>query len=135
MTLGSAQSKAPAANRLIDITLDKASATFTFRLNKAKLKQARRREGRYLLRTNLTETDPVALWNYYLQLVQIEAAFRTLKSDLAIRPIYHQVEPRIEAHVFVSFLAYCLYITLTRQLKTLAPGLTARSALAKFAAV
>ncbi len=87
------------------------------------------------MRTNLTETDPVKLWNYYLQLVQVEEAFRTLKSDLAIRPIFHQGEDRIEAHVFISFIAYCLYVTLGRQLKPLAPGLTARSALEKFAAV
>jgi hypothetical protein len=81
-----------------------------------------RREGRYLLRTNLTDTDPVELWNYYLQLVQVEEAFRTLKSDLAIRPIFHQRMENIEAHVFVAFLSYCLYVTLGRQLKALAPG-------------
>lgn len=86
------------------------------------------------MRTNLTETDPVALWNNYLQLVEVEAAFRTLKHDLAIRPIYHQIEPRIEAHVFLSFLAYSFYVTLGRQLRAHAPGLTARSALEKFAA-
>lgn len=115
--------------------VDKEGAAFTYRLNRKKLKQVRRREGRYLLRTNLTETDPVKLWNYYLQLVQVEEAFRTLKSDLAIRPIFHQEPERIEAHVFVAFLAYCLYVTLGRQLKSLASGLTARSALEKFAAV
>ena len=135
MKLGSAQSKAPAAWRLLDVRVEHESATFTYRLNRAKLRQVRRREGRYLLRTNLTETDPVKLWNTYLQLVQVEAAFRTLKSDLAIRPIFHQLESRIEAHVFVAFLAYCLYITLTRQLTAHAPGLTARSAIEKFAAV
>jgi transposase len=135
MKLGSAQSKAPAAWRLLEVQVDEQAATFTCRLNRMRLRQVRRREGRYLLRTNLTETDPVTLWNYYLQLVQVEEAFRTLKSDLAIRPIYHQLEPRIEAHVFISFLAYSLYITLTRQLKVHAPGLTARSALEKFAAV
>lgn len=135
MKLGSAQSKAPAAWRLLDLRVDEQSATFTYRLNRARLKQVRRREGRYLLRTNLTETDPVKLWNTYLQLVQVETAFRTLKSDLAIRPIFHQLESRIEAHVFIAFLAYCLYITLTRQLSAHAPGLTARSALEKFAAV
>jgi len=80
-------------------------------------------------------SDPVKLWNYYLQLGQVEEAFRTLKSDLAIRPIFHQDPERIEAHVFVAFLAYCLYVTLGRQLKCLGPGLTARSALEKFAAV
>lgn len=135
MKLGSAQSKVPSAWRLIDISVDTHGALFSYRLNRAKLKQVRRREGRYLLRTNLTESDPVKLWNYYLQLVQVEEAFRTLKSDLAIRPIYHQHPRRIEAHIFLAFLAYCLYVTLGRQLKSLAPGLTARSALEKFAAV
>ena len=67
--------------------------------------------------------------------MQVEEAFRTLKSDLAIRPIFHQRMVRIEAHLFISFLAYCLYVTLGRQLKSLAPGLTSRSALEKFAAV
>jgi hypothetical protein len=127
MKLGSAQSKVPNAWRLVDVKVDAQGPTFSYRLNRVKLKQVRRREGRYLLRTNLTETDPVKLWNYYLQLVQVEEAFRTLKSDLAIRPIYHQDERRIEAHVFIAFLAYCLYVTLGRQLKSLASGLTARS--------
>jgi transposase len=135
MKLGSAQSKVPAGWRLIEVKVDAHSAAFTYRLNREKLRQVRRREGRYLLRTNLTETDPVKLWNYYLQLGQVEEAFRTLKSDLSIRPIFHQDEPRIEAHVFLAFLAYCLYVTLGRQLKPLASGLTARSALEKFAAV
>ena len=135
MKLGSAQSKVPAAWRLVDVKVDKDGAAFTYKLNRQKLRQVRRREGRYLLRTNLTETDPVKLWNYYLQLGQVEEAFRTLKSDLAIRPIFHQDPSRIEAHVFMAFLAYCLYVTLGRQLKALAPGLTARNALEKFAAV
>jgi hypothetical protein len=135
MKLGSAQSKVPSAWRLVDVTVDARSAAFSCRLSRTRLRQVRRREGRYLLRTNLTEADPVKLWNYYLQLVQVEEAFRTLKSDLAIRPIFHQDERRIEAHVFIAFLAYCLYVTLGRQLKSLATGLTARSALEKFAAV
>jgi transposase len=135
MKLGSAQSKVPAAWRLVHVRVAKNGASFTYELNRKKLKVTRRREGRYLLRTNLTETDPVKLWNYYLQLGQVEEAFRTLKSDLAIRPIFHQDQSRIEAHVFVAFLAYCLYVTLGRQLKALAPGLTARNALEKFTAV
>jgi transposase len=135
MKLGSAQSKVPAAWRLAIVKVAKNGASFTYALNRKKLKITRRREGRYLLRTNLTESDPVKLWNYYLQLGQVEEAFRTLKSDLAIRPIFHQDQSRIEAHVFVAFLAYCLYVTLGRQLKALAPGLTARNALEKFAAV
>jgi Transposase DDE domain len=133
MKLGAAQAHAPVAWRLIDIT--PAENGFTYQLNRQKLRRARRREGRYLLRTNLTETDPVKLWNYYLQLVVVEEAFRTLKGDLAIRPIFHQEEARIEAHIFIAFLAYCLYVTLGGRLKSLAPGLTARPALEKFAAV
>ncbi len=135
MKLGSAKTKAPGAWLLVEVAVDEHEAKFTYQLNRKKLRQVRRREGRYLLRTNLTETDPVKLWNYYLQLVQVEEAFRTLKSDLAIRPIFHQDQARIEAHVFIAFLAYCLYVTLARRLKPLAPGLTARSALEKFAAV
>jgi len=65
----------------------------------------------------------------------IEEAFRNLKGDLAIRPVFHQLEHRIEAHVFVAFLAYCLHITLTKRLRALAPGLSARAVLEKFAAV
>src|ERR1700756_516288 len=135
MKLGGARSKAPAAWRLIDIEIDKLQASFTFALNRRKLRIARRREGRYLLRTNLTENDPAQLWQYYVQLVAVEEAFRNLKGDLAIRPVFHQDEARIEAHIFIAFLAYCMQVTLARRLHALAPGLTARSALEKFAAV
>jgi hypothetical protein len=135
MKLGAARSKAPTAWRLVEIDMDRHSAMFTFSLNRRKLRIARRREGRYLLRTNLANRDPAELWQYYIQLVTVEEAFKNLKGDLAIRPVFHQEEHRIEAHIFISFLAYCLYITLQRRLHTLAPGLTARSALEKFAAV
>jgi hypothetical protein len=135
MKLGAARAKAPVGWRLVDVKVDKASAAFTFTLNRNKLRQIRRREGRYLLRTNLTESDPATLWQYYIQLVAVEEAFKNLKADLAIRPVFHQEERRIEAHIFIAFLAYCLYVTLQRRLHALAPGLTARSALEKFAAV
>jgi hypothetical protein len=135
MKLGAARSRAPAAWRLVDIEIDKERPSFTFALNRKKLRTTRRREGRYLLRTNLTDNDPAQLWQYYIQLVVVEEAFRNLKGDLAIRPIFHKDEKRIEAHVFIAFLAYCMQITLTRRLHALAPGLTARSALEKFAAV
>jgi hypothetical protein len=117
----------------VDVATD--GAAFTWRLDREKLRQARRREGRYLLRTNLAEADPAKLWDLYLQLVRIEEAFRNLKGDLAIRPIFHQVEARIEAHIFIAFLAYCLHVTLERRLHALAPGLTPRSVLEKFAAM
>lgn len=136
MKLGAAKSKTPTAWRLIDIAVaEERAGSFSYRLNRQKLKQIRRREGRYLLRTNLTEDDPAKLWQFYLQLVEVEAAFKTLKGDLAIRPVFHQAEPRIEAHIFIAFLAYCLHVTLGQQLKALAPGLTARSVLEKFATV
>ena len=135
MKLGAARSKAPSAWRLVDVALDEHSAALTFSLNRRKLRTARRREGRYLLRTNLTDDDPALLWQYYIQLVAVEEAFKNLKGDLAIRPIFHHDESRIEAHIFIAFLAYCVQITLTRRLHALAPGLTARSALEKFAAI
>ena len=109
--------------------------SFTFRLRRAKYRQWRRREGRYLLRTNLTSTDPKLHWEYYLQLVEIEGAFKLLKDDLEVRPLYHQKESRIEAHIFVAFLAYCLSVTLRGQLRKLAGGLTSRAVLEKFAAL
>jgi transposase len=135
MKLGAAQSKAPAAWRLVTVEPAVQGASFGFWLNRKKLREARRREGRYLLRTNLTESDPAKLWEYYLQLVAVEEAFKTLKGDLAIRPIYHQREKRIEAHILIAFLAYCLHVTLGYRLKNLAPGLTPRSVLEKFSAV
>ena len=135
MKLGAARAKARVGWRLVEVKLDKASAAFTFTLNRDKLRKLRRREGRYLLRTNLAESDPAILWQYYIQLVAVEEAFKNLKADLAIRPVFHQEERRIEAHIFIAFLAYCLYVTLQRRLHALAPGLTARSALEKFAAV
>jgi hypothetical protein len=133
MKLGAAKAKAPAAWRLIAVDVDKCAARFTYRLDRHKLAQVRRREGRYLLRTNLTESDPAKLWQFYLQLVEVEAAFKTLKGDLAIRPVFHQLEARVEAHIFIAFLAYCLHVTLGQQLKAFAPGLTPRSVLEKFA--
>jgi Transposase DDE domain len=135
MKLGAAQSKAPSAWRLVEIELAKDAPRLAFRLDRAKLRAMRRREGRYLLRTNLTESDPTKLWQFYLQLVEVEAAFKTLKGDLAIRPIFHQEQQRIEAHIFIAFLAYCLHVTLGEQLKAQAPGLTTRAVLEKFSAV
>jgi hypothetical protein len=135
MKLGAARSRAPTAWRLVEIEMDKDSSMFIYRLNREKLRIVRRREGRYLLRTNLTESDPALLWQYYIQLVAVEEAFKNLKQDLAIHPVFHQDERRIEAHIFIAFLAYCLQVTLQRRLHALAPGLTARSVLEKFAAM
>jgi hypothetical protein len=135
MKLGSARSQAPTAWRLVDINVDPKLASFTYALNRKELAKVRRREGRYLLRTNLCDSDPAKLWELHLTLVKIEEAFKNLKSDLALRPIFHQREDRIEAHIFIAFLAYCLHVTLDRRLHALAPGLTPRSVFEKFAAV
>jgi transposase len=135
MKLGAARERAHTAWRLIAIDIAEKDASFRFRLDRQKLRQVRRREGRYLLRTNLTDDDPARLWSYYLQLVRVEEAFRNLKGDLAVRPIFHQRQTRIEAHIFIAFLAYCLHVTLARRLNALAPGLTPRSVFEKFSTV
>ena len=135
MRLGAARSQAPTAWRLVKITIDTKSASFSYCLNRSKLRQARRREGRYLLRTNLTGDDPAQLWGYYLQLASVEQAFKSLKDELGLRPVFHHLERRVEAHVFIAFLAYCLQVTLRQRLRAFAPGLTPRSAFEKFAAV
>jgi transposase len=135
MKLGAARQQYPSAWRLVELEVDEPNARFDYRLNREALRKIRRREGRYLLRTNLVGNDPAELWRYYIQLVQVEEAFRNLKGDLAIRPIYHQREHRIEAHIFIAFLAYCLHTTLAQLLRPHAPGLTPRSVLEKFAAV
>jgi len=132
--LGAARAKAPVGWRLVDVKVDKASAVFSFTRKRHKRRKIRRREGRYLLPTNLTESDPATLWQYYIQLA-VEEALKNLKADLALRPVFHQEERRIEAHILIAFLASGLYVTLQRRLHALAPGLTARSAREKFAAV
>jgi transposase len=107
--------------------------TLTFKLNRAQLQVVRQREGRYLLRTNLSAEDPELIWRCYMQLCQVEEAFRTLKGDLGLRPIFHHKPNRIEAHLFVAFLAYCLSITLRRFLRAAAPGLMPRVVFEKLA--
>lgn len=138
LKLGEAKGRYRSAWRFVDVQMPEPATpepTFTFALNRRKLRQARRREGRYLLRTNLCGRDPAELWQFYIQLTEVEAAFKNLKDDLEVRPIYHQLEHRIEAHIFVAFLAYCLHVTLRAHLKALAPGLTSRAVLDKLAAI
>jgi transposase len=132
MKLGAARAEWPTGWRLVVVDVDPAAGRFSYRLDRDKLRRARRREGRYLLRTNLTDTDPAKLWELYLRLVSVEQAFKNLKDDLAVRPIFHQRGDRIEAHIFIAFLAYCLHVTLGQRLRALAPGLTPPSALENF---
>ena len=135
LKLGAAKQQSPAAWRLVQIDVPDGSEQLRFSLSRDKLRKVRRREGRYLLRTNLVGHDPAQMWEFYIQLVQVEEAFKNLKGDLAIRPIHHQKEERIEAHIFVAFISYCMHVTLQRRLRDLAPGLTSRSVLEKFGAV
>lgn len=138
--LGAAKSKAGRARGYVDMTLPAEGQpvdrqTFTFRLNKEKLKGAEFRDGHYLLRSNLSGDDPAKLWELYMQLVEIEAAFKSLKSDLVMRPIHHQLDHRILAHIFVCFMAYGLQVTLKKRLKKHASGLTPRAVLEKLATI
>ena len=135
LKLGAARSQSPSAWRLVEITLPEGDRAFRFSLRKDRLKKVRGREGRYLLRTNLVGRDPAEMWEFYTQLTHVEEAFKDLKEDLALRPIHHQKEVRIEAHIFVAFMAYTLQVTLRRRLRDLAPGLTTRSVLEKFKTV
>ena len=132
--LGAAHKAAGGAWRFVKITLPKVRQpvsldTFRFELLKDKLQQAQQRDGYTLLRGFGVGDQAVPLWERYLQLGEIEAAFKTLKSDLSVRPIRHHVGPRIEAHILVCFLAYCLHVTLRKRLAAHAPGLTPREVL------
>jgi transposase len=131
--LGGARDRAGrAVAGLVKTTVD-AAGQLTFQLDRQKLRAVRHREGRYLLRTNLSADNPELLWRCNMQLVFVEEAFRTLKGDLGLRPIYHHKPERIEAHLFVAFLAYCLSITLRQRLKALAGGLMPRVVFEKLA--
>ena len=140
MRLGSAKKDAGRAYHFVDIKVPAAKQavtkeSFQFSLNKTKLKEAEMRDGHYLLRSNLVAEDPAVLWERYMQLTQIEAAFKNLKSDLGIRPIHHQKADRVEAHLFVAFMAYCLSVTLKNRLHAYAPGLTPKAVLESMAKI
>jgi transposase len=140
LRIGAAKKEAGRAFGFVTIRVPQAEEevtreTFTFAVNKNKLRQAEQRDGHYLLRSNLTGEDPGVLWERYVQLTQIEAAFKVMKSELGLRPIYHQLGHRVEAHILVAFLAYCLLVTLKNRLQALAPGLTPRAVLETLAPI
>jgi len=148
LRLGAAKSKAGRAAALVEINLPGAAQTkeqkkgqrvepggFTFQLKQEELKAVELYDGHYLLRSNLSDKEPEWLWKLYMLLVEIEAVFKSFKNDLGLRPIYHSVEPRVEAHIFVCFLAYCLQVTLRQRLRALAPGLAPRAVLETLAGV
>jgi hypothetical protein len=140
LRLGAAKKEAGRAFGFVRMHLPSAGEgvtrqTFTFAVDKEKLKKSELCDGHYLLRSNLAGEDPAVLWELYIQLTQIEAAFKTRKSELGLRPIYHQLENRVEAHILVAFLAYALSVTLKQRLQALAPGLTPRAVLEKLATI
>jgi len=140
LKIGAAKKEAGRSYCLVEINLPKPDGpvtreTFNFSIKKDKLRVVRKREGRYLLRSNLASKDPAMLWEQYIKLTEVEQAFKELKSDLSIRPIYHQLDNRIEAHIFVAFLSYCLQITIKQKIRALAPGLTPRVVLEKFSTI
>ena len=141
LAIGAAKEKAGRnAHRLVILHLpgteEQITAdTFHFELDREKLKATRRHEGQYLLRSNLTGENPAELWRNYINLVRIEESFRTFKGDLGLRPVFHQLDGRIEAHVFISFLAYCLHVTLEQYNKKVATGLSSRSVLERMSEI
>ena len=140
LELGAAKKEAGRAWSLVDIRVPETDEEltangFSFRLRRDRLRRVRRYEGRYLLRSNMAAEDPATLWRLYMQLIEIEQAFKELKHDLAIRPIFRQREERIEAHIFVSFMAYCLLVTLKNLARPHANGLTPRAILEAFATI
>src|ERR1700686_744654 len=140
LRIGASKKEAGRAFGFVKIQIPKADQavtrqTFSFQMDKPKLKAAEQRDGHYLLRSNLTGEDPAILWTRYVQLTQIESVFRSLKSELGIRPIYHQLEHRADAHVLIAFLAYCLQVTLKNRLMIYASGLTPAAVLEKMATI
>ena len=140
LRIGAARKEAGRAFGFVKIRLphrdeEVTRETLSFQVEKLKLKRAQQRDGHYLLRSNLTGEDPAVLWARYVQLTQIESVFRSLKSELGIRPIYHQLEHRADAHVLIAFLAYCLQVTLKNRLMIHAPGLTPAAVLEKLATI
>jgi transposase len=140
LRIGAARKDAGRAARFVTLNIPPEGVlvtrqSFTFHLEKEQLKRTELRDGYYLLRSNMVTEDPAVLWERYIQLTQIEAAFKTMKSELGIRPIFHQLEHRVEAHILVAFLAYCLVVTLKSRLQALAPGLTPKAVLDKLGAI
>jgi hypothetical protein len=140
LRIGAAKKEAGRAFGFVKIQLptkdqEVTRETFSFQVDKVKLKASEQRDGHYLLRSNLTAEDPAVLWARYVQLTQIESVFRSLKSELGVRPIYHRLEHRADAHILIAFLAYCLQVTLKNRLMLHAPGLTPAAVLEKLATI
>jgi transposase len=121
--LGKIQARHPQVSDLYDLDLRDTTdgVRLIWQMKEDRKKWRESREGAYLLRTNLTAETAEQLWSKYMQLTEAEASFRALKSELSIRPLFHQLEPRVKAHVMVAFLGYALWVTLKHQLKRRSP--------------
>jgi transposase len=108
---------------------------FHYELNTEFSRESVERDGSYILRSNAIQSDATTMWSMYMQLVWVESAFKSMKSDLAIRPIWHQVQPRVEAHIFVAFMGYCLMAALRKQIEHAAPGLSPKAVLEQLGAI
>ena len=117
--LGKIQARHPSVNDLYEVSLrDTAEGVrLSWQMKEDRKSWRESREGAYLLRTNIQAETAEALWAKYMQLTEAEASFRALKSELSIRPLFHQLEPRVKAHVMVAFLGYALWVTLKHLLK------------------
>jgi len=131
--LGRLKERYQQAWRYVKISIE--DLRLRWRWDREALRLAASRDGAYLLRTNLEGSDPAQLWSQYIQLTEVEAVFRALKSDLAIRPIWHFTPKRVEAHVMVAFLGYCLWVCLKHKLKASSPSLTPWQLLDQFARI
>jgi transposase len=125
--LGKIQARHPQVNDLYDVNLRETAegVRLSWQMKQDREQWRESREGAYLLRTNLQAETAEELWTKYMQLTEAEAAFRSLKSELSIRPLFHQKEPRVKAHVLVAFLGYALRVTLKHLLKR-RPGIVPR---------
>jgi hypothetical protein len=106
-----------------------------WRWDTRKLRWMQLRDGAYLLRSNMAAVDPEILWRQYVQLTDVEEAFRVLKSELHLRPIWHRIDRRVEAHVMVAFLGYCLWVCLKQKLSRVACSITPARALESLAGI
>jgi transposase len=137
--LGALKQQAGRSEKCVDLTIPPGQAftvgSFKYKFNRTAYRKMLLRDGLYLLRTNLTETEPDIIWQRYVLLTQVEAAFKSLKSDLAVHPVRHQLEHRVEAHIFVAIMGYCLMVTLRQKLRSCADGLTAQDVLDKLGSI
>ena len=138
--LGVLLHEAGSCSKCVDIQLPPegkkvSPKNFKYRFNRQAYRQMIHRDGKYFLRTNQTGKHPVELWEQYMLQTRVEQSFKELKSDLSIRPIHHHLESRVDAHIFIAFMSYCLQTTLRQKLKHSAPGLTSQSALEIFSKI